>query len=1201
MGKSIESVYDIDTSPRLLIEASAGTGKTYTIVGLFIRLLTEEDLMVDQVLVVTFTKKATAELRDRILKRLRESVVCLETGDPGKDAFLKELLDNTPDKKLAAGKLKQAIRDFDESSVFTIHGFCQKVLNEEALVAGVPFEADLTQRDELLEEATEDYWRNIIDRYSSTETGQYLLNKLFTLADTPASLKKLTESLFSKPYGKVEADLLDDFEDYADEVISLRKQLRSEWFQNREQLQDILWNCDISRYQTHLEGWISKLEQFLSDLTFESDSSHKFERFTSEYLYDESNLKKGGDPFPQHRFFELCSQYHQLIADIDRIKTTLFYDAYRQIKERRNELAAGSSVMTYDDLLLTVQEALENRSTGNELAKRLIQKYPFALVDEFQDTDPVQYAIFDKIYPENAENGSLMMIGDPKQAIYAFRGADVYAYISARDSVTGENYTLKKNYRSRPMLIEAVNTLYGRKERAFIEDKIRYNSSESGLPDLAEDYQLDGAAPVPFSFLVTEGVCTSKDQARQLAFRSTANQVAELLEKSQNGNVTIGGKKLEAGDIAVLISSHKDAERIKQMLKQSGIDAVTYSREKVFSTFEAKRMELLMGAVLNPLNQTAFHNGLVSGFFGLDAELLYSIKNDEKKRQVLYEELESLKDTWGEKGFYPMFRKLLYTNGRMAGLAKLENAERVITNLFQLADIASYAEREGGLSPAALYSWFRKEIADPSDDDERTLLLESDQNLVKISTIHNSKGLQFPVVFCPALWEGRRPKKSSQNYLEYHDDNTGELLINIDQHETENHTVAENRNRVENLSEEIRKAYVALTRAKYECRVNWVSHSDSNLSGLGALLLNDRDLMESLEKSVKEPEKVKSESDLTDSNFIEVIRELSKSAPDAICVIDADQYTGKIKHVNLQQDEMDKLGTRNYTGRESLQVKKGMESFSSLVHHHEVAGEPDYDQFIESYAELLQPIQTEVVENTIFTFPRGAAAGTLMHKLFEHPDFDFTEAADTDYNRMIKEVLEQHGFEEKWCDLLQAMIRNLMSSDTGDLTLSEITPQDHIREMEFHLPVSAVRSDSLFDIIRNGKKNNPPESDLENMLTGFIDLVVRQNGKYYILDYKSNHLGDSVEDYSQENMENQMKAAGYDLQYHLYTAALIRFLEKRVSGFDYDRHFGGVYYLFLRGMEPGSTTGVYFKKPSESTIDALIHYLEREKEGMIDG
>lgn len=1193
-GKSIESVYEISPSPRLLIEASAGTGKTYTIVGIFIRLLVEENLTVDKILVVTFTKKATAELRDRILKRLRESIACIESGDAGGDTFLTELLKNTENRTEAAAKLKQAIRDFDDSSVFTIHGFCQKVINEEALTAGVPFEADLAQRDELLEEATEDFWRNFIDQYSSTETGQFLLNKLFSLADNPASLKKLLAPLFSKSYGRLEADLHDDIERYAEEIVRLQKELKSEWKNVKDEVFTIIEESGV-KYKNHYASRFRKFDQLSNDDSLDLDKPESLQYFTSDYLYDSDNIKNDGEPVQPHPIFDLCSKYQQFIADIDKIKTTLFWDTFHQISERRTELAAGSSIMTYDDLLLTVKEALENSSTGSELSERLHQKYPYALVDEFQDTDPVQYSIFDMIYPTDAEYGSLMMIGDPKQAIYAFRGADVYAYINARDSVKGGNYTLKKNYRSRPKLIEAVNTAFGNNEDAFIEEKIRFNHSESGLPGLKDHYQSEGKAPVPFTFTVSDGVHSNKDEAKQLAFRSTVNQIGELLEKSQNGDVEIDGKKLEAGDIAVLINSHKDAEKIKRMLKQSGIDAVTYSREKVFETFEARRMELMMGAVLRPLNHTAFNNGLVSGFFGLDAEDLFNIKQDEDKKQVLYEELESLKETWAEKGFYPMFRKLLYTNGRMSALAKLENAERVITNLFQLADIASYAEREGGLSPESLYSWFRKEISDPAEDDERTLLLESDQNLVKISTIHNSKGLEFPVVFCPALWEGKRPKSSSLNYFEYHDEKTGELIINIDQHDTENRDLAQNRSRLESISEEIRKTYVALTRAKYECRVHWISHSDSNLCGLGALLLGKQELLNNMNLTVKE------DDDLTDSSFIEPIHELAKTSPESITVFDADRWTGEIRCLNLKQDQIDKLEIRKYSGRAHLPVKKSMESFTSLVHHHEAAGEPDYDQYIDEYAESLQPVQTEEEEKTIFSFPRGAAAGTLMHKLFEHPDFDFTKAADADYSEIVLEILEQHGFEEKWSDVLQKMIRDVISANTGELSLAEVSAEDHIREMEFHLPVSNVRSDQLFEIIRSGTEKSSSESDLQNMLTGFIDLIVRQNGKYYILDYKSNHLGDSVADYSQENMEKAMINAGYDLQYHLYTAALVRYLEKRIPGFEYDRHFGGVYYLFLRGMQAGSGSGIYFKKPSERTIKTLTGYLDREREVMSNG
>ena len=1185
MKTEIKSIFDLDWKARVLIEASAGTGKTYTIAGLFIRLLIEKKLDISQILVMTFTRKATSELSSRIFRQLRNCLRVLEEGPEKEgDVFLNEFYETVQNRSAAINILREAILNFDENQVTTIHGFCQKVLKEEVLLTGTPMDVEIAPKDDLLDQAVEDYWRLFMDHHSKNDIGRYLISTLMKLANSPSELKNLIRPLFSKPYAEIEGVIpAGDIGAYLEDVIQLRKEMVQVWNEEQSEILEILSKCDISRFQQYLDSRLNKLISFLEDEEFSQDSPESLNYFISDYLYDESNLpaSRKAESTKHHRFFEICNDYYELIRDIDQIKTVLITEAFQEIDEFRKKISYNSGTVTYDSLLTNLLEALEQPGRGDSLAKELLKKYPFALVDEFQDTDPVQYGILDAIYPHDFEESGLLMIGDPKQAIYAFRGADIYTYFGARESSAENLYTLQNNYRSTPRLIKAVNHLFYHEHQSFIDDNVEYFKSNSGKKEIADEFVMDGEAGGVFRITAKSGVDGNKADAKEFTFRQTVNEIAQLLDLAEGGEATIKGRPLQAGDIAVLVYGHQDAFEIKQMLKKIGVDSVTQSRQQVFETFEAHRLELLMPAVLDPLNRTDLNNALTTGFFGVGLSGLYELKEDEKKRQALIDELQMLSEIWTNDGFYPMFRSLMVKDNRLAELSRLNDAERVLTNLSQLADICSTAEREGGLDPHSLFSWFRKEKAEPGEDDERTLLLESDQNLVKISTVHNSKGLQFPVVFCPSLWEGRDRVKDK--IIPYHQENTRNVVLNIDQQDNDQRRNAEDQFLLESVAEEARKAYVAMTRAKYVCHLFWASHTSSVCSGLGAILLGK----DQVEKAVRDNGKVSNKGDITDKLFLERLKDLAEESSDTIdlkILEDAEVRKTKVKKAGRITE---KLLYEPYSGRKELQVQRKLGSFSSLVHHKSEPHQPDYDQVMENYLGLFDKTEEESRELNIFTFPRGATAGTAIHKLFEHNDFDFTEASEADYSGMIEEVLDQYRISSKWVPSAQQMIREVTTSHIPGVSLDKMEKKDQLREMEFYFPASETSADRLFRIIRDGELPSPQFQFAKHFMTGFIDLIVRQNGIYTILDYKSNHLGDSLADYTPERLKLEIEESGYDLQYHLYTLALKKYLEKRIPDFDYEKQFGGVAYLFVRGMRKGSQNGIWFHKPELKIIKNL--------------
>lgn len=1186
--KSIDSMYDLQWSPRILIEASAGTGKTYTLTALYVRLLIEKKLEVDQILVMTFTNKATSELKERIFKRLKSCLHKLQTNEDSTDDFVNEFVKKISKPDEAVQILKNAIQNFDDSQVYTIHGFCQKVLKEEALIAGTPFEFEINQQDELLQQAAEDFWRNFMKRYSNSEAGRYYISKLLDIADSPKKLRDQLSLVFSKPYAELEGERMSDPIGYISRVFSKRKEMAKLWNRENHNIKSEMIESGLGGYtEIGVAKFVAGLEDFLFDNDYSTDSFKYLEKFISRNVYDPKNLNKNETKLPNHDFFELCDEYYEFIKNIEKIKTTLIHEVIEGIKSIRKKLSINSNAITYDDLLNRVERALTHPDNGEKLGKILNKKYPYALVDEFQDTDPIQYSILKSIYQSQKTYSSLVMIGDPKQAIYAFRGADVYTYIKAREESTVQQYTLHKNFRSTPSLNNAVNTLFGISDHPFIDNEIVYRDVNTGLPELEDDFLILGIRASGVRFITKPGIDSNKNDSREFAFSRTVTEISKSLQEAENGEVLIKGRKLEAGDIAVLVSSHLEAEEVKRRLKDLGIDSVTYSREKVFESPEAKRLESVMAAVLDPYNRKAVNNALVSGFWGQNLNDIYELSKEGEQRQELIEDLQKLAEIWLRDGFYPMFRKLLFTGERIVKLAQFSNSERLLTNLYQLADICAKAEKEGKLDPNSLHSWFVDEMVDPDKDDEKTLLLESDQNLVKISTIHNSKGLEFPVVFCPTLWSVMAGNNKDL-LIEYHDGKNDPVIL-FDQLTGEKRDLAEYQSNLENTAEEIRKYYVAVTRAKYLCVIPWANHNASLRSGLASSLMGSEIHPEIIKNSMK----LKSNTDFTDETILNLFKELEKKSDEAIeLIIKKEDEIGQSSPQSFTESS-EELKVSSYKGRRVLEIHRRVESFSSLTSHNAEPGEPDYDQVMESYFTAIKKEKEDIRDLNIFTFPRGATAGTAIHKLFEDKKFRFDTALRDDHDLIIEKVFNQYQIDQKWKTVTQNMIRNVVSAEIPGLNLDEVREDEQLREMEFHFKARQPSLDNILKIIRSeGGVQHASKSDLQSFLTGFIDLIVRQNGKYFIVDYKSNYLGDTLEEYGQERLKEEIYNASYDLQYHLYSVALVKYLKSRIRDFNYDTNFGGVAYLFVRGMRSGVGNGVWFHKPDSEVIEQLMNELE---------
>ncbi len=1175
-----------------LIEAAAGTGKTHTISRIFLRLLLEKQLTVDQILVVTFTEAATEELKDRIRKIISDALAAFNAGKSD-DCFLSGLISRCPDAEPARQRLTLALRSFDEAAIYTIHGFCRRVLHDNAFESASFFETELiTDQEPLLQEAVDDFWRKFINP-SHPLFLAYLMRNL-----SIDRLFRLVKSYISRPFLTIIPSGIDrDSRAEESAYLSALDRVIYAWQSCRDEVAEILYNNDIlnqSKYKKTIVDRCIFLLNSLREGELPDEKDFKdFYKLTSESI--EAAVKKG-KVFPEHSFFSLCSELwernrrlYELFPDR---RLSLIIRAFDYCKEFLPLRKERLNVQFFDDLLVKLYEALERKS-GESLSKSIRNRYKAALIDEFQDTDPLQNEIFIRIYM----HGPLFMIGDPKQAIYNFRGADVFAYLKAAGNAQ-QIFSLRKNWRSTEGLVRAVNCLFSCRANPFLIPEIGFQKAVSARSEPAGDLTLNGkqAAPMQMLFLPREDgpeKPMAKSQALYRALRGTAVEIARLLDGKTG--LKIDGENAAPQDIAVLVRRNEQARAVQKELRKMEIPSVLYSSENLFLAREAKEMRHVLSAVENPSSGSAVKAALSTDFFPHTAERLFSLMNGENEWEEVFRKFNDYHDEWRSRGFIRMIRSFTEKERIRERLLSFSDGERRTTNYLHLIEVLHREGQNGRLGMTGLIKWFDRAITRAgagvdAQGEEHQIRLETDERAVWIVTVHRSKGLEFPVVFCPFLWDVVKGIKSE---AEFHETD-GNLILDLGSNELQEHLLLAGR---EKMAGEIRLLYVALSRAKNMCAFIWGGINQAENSGLAYLLhpagspeaggcfstlgaLTDRDILASLKHFEQRSEGAVEVRMLEEGEIPPTGREFTV---DGQLVLPG----------NLKPRTFEREIYRNWR----------LSSFSSLAAFRR--GQDIISADHDEWAEILRQ-ETEEAPEGIFAFPRGAAAGNFFHSLLE--ELDFTETDPEKLGELTDSLLRRGGFDEAGQGVVLETIEKVLSAplDGKDLLLRRIPRRHTIREMEFTFPSTEISPgglESAFKEYLPGEihdfRSEFPEriaklgfSPREGYIRGFIDLVFEHEGKFYLLDWKSNFLGNRIGDYRRSELERVVIEEYYFLQYHLYVLALHRYLKRYMDGYDYRRHFGGVYYLFLRGIDPvgESGCGVFADKPPEELLVRLDDY-----------
>ncbi|WP_395149819.1 exodeoxyribonuclease V subunit beta [Klebsiella pneumoniae] len=1146
-----------------LIEASAGTGKTFTIAALYLRLLLglggeaayPRAISVEELLVVTFTEAATEELRGRIRSNIHElRIACLrgESDNPLYSALLAEIAD----KDDAAKTLLLAERQMDEAAVFTIHGFCQRMLSLNAFESGMLFEQQLIEDESRLRyQACADFWRRHC--YPLTRDIAAVIHDVWK---GPRDLLKSLDRWLQgeAPQLKSPPAPNETLAERHQQIIARIDSLKQQWREQVGEIEGVLENSGLDRrkFNRGNQGkWMEKVNAWAQEETLSYQLPDALEKFAQSFLLERT--KAGGEP-PVHPLFSAVESLlasSLTLTDLVLARAMVeIRDAVAREKRRRGELG-------FDDMLSRLDEALRGDS-GETLASAIRQRFPVAMIDEFQDTDPQQYRIFRRIWRRQPET-ALLLIGDPKQAIYAFRGADIFTYMKARGDVAA-HYTLDTNWRSSPGMVGSVNRLFSLSDNPFMFHEIPFLPVKAAAKNKGLRFTVDAADVPAMNVWLMPGDTVGSGDYQTFMAQLCATQIRDWLSAGQRGRALLWrgetSRPVQASDITVLVRNRLEAAQVREALQTLGIPSVYLSnRDSVFETLEAQELLWLLQAVLAPERENTLRSALATSMFGLTALDIENLNQDEQAWDALVEEFSEYRQIWRQRGVMPMLRALMTARHIAENLLATRGGERRLTDILHISELLQEAASQLE-SEHALVRWLAQHIAEPdSNAASQQMRLESDKHLVQIVTIHKSKGLEYPLVWLPFI---ARFRKQDQAF--YHDRETFAAVLDLGQDEA-SLELAE----AERLAEDLRLLYVALTRAVWHCSLGVAplssrksGNSDFHLSALGRLLQAG--------EAMDAPGLAARLADFCHGDIaLQIPGELDLTpwqAPAATIP--------RLSARELQRRIADDWRVTSYSGLQ----QHGFSGGQDLL--------PRLDVDAAGVGEVVEEPQL-----TPHQFPRGAAPGTFLHSLFE--ELDFTQPVPEGW---MAEKLQLSGFDAQWAPVLTDWLGGVLKTRLPgpDIALNQLAARDKQVEMAFYLPIAqlltAERLDALIRQYDPLSADTPPLDfrQVRGMLKGFIDLVFRHEGRYYLLDYKSNWLGEDREAYTRPAMEQAMRAHRYDLQYQLYSLALHRYLRHRLADYDYDRHFGGVIYLFLRGMDgQEGGQGIFTTRPVRPLIDGL--------------
>ena len=1188
--RAAPSAFDAVTTPVTpgvsLVEASAGTGKTFGITMTVLRLLLAERESgvpvvdgIGSILIVTFTQAATSELVSRVRLILREAL----------DVATSRITPTTPTQRViaqidgihgaaAVQRLQAGLAAIDTLSIFTIHGFCKRILDEFALESGTPFGATMLTDDALLlQGAFEDWWRRTM--YDDVMFAALAVQQKLT----PESFRSDYLAWRNLPHARLEPSA--DLGETRGAVLGAIARLREVWdapavlawldgttWTKKGGMHDAAYRARLVEQGTAAaSGDLGAAAEVAATLSVEALQGCAGKRSKVEKAVHAS--------IPELPFAQCCSALAVALGALSQslrvsCLTAVFASLARE-KTRQNLLG-------FDDLLVRLRLALEAEGSDGMLASLIRRKYQAALIDEFQDTDPNQFPIFRIAF----HGCPLFLVGDPKQAIYGFRGADVFAYIEAAASAD-RAFTLHRNFRSTASLVAGVNAVFEQAPDAFLLPEIPFTPAQAQgrnpLPSLLDD----GRESVHWFFAPP-----AAEQGR-LAPLTTGRARRIMLEACVNEIVALLDRGLPPGSIAILVRANYEGLEVERLLRAAGVPAVVTGLGHILHSTECAELHALLRAIAAPRDTGALRAALASDLWGASLDELrhWASEEGEAAWEGVVAAVAALGDLWSARGFMPMLQQLLVQRDVLHRFLGYTDGERRLTNLRHIVELLHQASGAGSLNVDGLLHWLAVARSDSTRESDITeLRLETDSAAVQIVSVHRSKGLEYDVVFCPTLWS-TRVAGAGDPVIAHLDD--GIVFDHGSPLRAERAAVAD----AERLAEDLRLVYVALTRARHRTYIGWAPVANrttgaSSARSALAYLLRDPALtsgMTPVQATAATATAMSASIEQWEARLREFVHQHRATMSVQLVPSGASRrWTPPT------------VATSALTARGPLPSATQLEtwritSFTALASGggHGAASSRDRDD------QIAPATPASPDRGSFAAFPAGRRAGVVLHELFEFARF----AASADELRApVAATLVRHRMadsaDDPRVDAVVGMMAAVLSSPIGEsgMQLCDVPYDRTLREWEFLLPLGTVDRGTFARLFRDfggetGRVYAPILDQLNpsrvfGFLGGFVDLVLEHEGRWYVVDWKSNQLGTDPAAYEHTALAGVMHAEHYTLQYHLYVTALHRYLRARVPGYSYATHMGGAAYAFLRGFGIAGS-GWFVDRPPEALIDAL--------------
>lgn len=1272
-----------------LIEASAGTGKTYTIAALYVRLILghgkdngpPRSLGPKDILVMTFTKAATQELTTRIQQRLSQTAQIFRgqlQADP-KDQFVIELLEDYPtqgEKDNAAWLLNEAAQCMDDACIYTIDAWCQRVLKEYAVYSGQPFDEELvTNQMPLRKQAIEDFWRQSV---YPLRLDHALMFKMIWPNEID-DLERLIEDHAFDLENSINDDVLEndasmgmvDLDTHLAEMLADRagklKPLKQDaldciktlrpWIDSLSNSPTQLWNLR-SLVKSSLLKWIGVIEVWCKDagqLDIDLEAKH-WRRISLDSIRESLLEPQTVILYPKELLdFE---EIGRKVFSIPTLKQEIQEYCLNAIKHKINIIKKQNSTFGFADLLIRLNARLHQSNA--DVLKGLIKKqYPVILIDEFQDTSSLQYSIFNTIYEigQNDRNHLICLIADPKQSIYAFRGADINSYMLAKESTSPRHYYLDQNFRSTTALVNSVNRWFGFAQTnspwgAFLyksndKDDLPFHPVQAkGLDSCIVQTLNNTLSSLPSVSMVCDFVPRNAQSIHQKFAGLCAEKIVAWLnddtmsyQKGSEDSPEENKQRIKPADIAVLVRTTKESVAVRQALSLRGVASVYLSdKDSVFDTIEARDLMFWLDAVANSRNAEKMRAGLATTMMGFELQEIKAIGQDERVFDHYSEIISDLNRVWQHSGVLAMLRSTLHRLSLPKRWLKTPEGERRLTNYLHLSELLQMASLQQR-GTQGLVNWLSSAILEKNfQSDEHILRLESDAALVKVITIHKSKGLEFPIVCMPfpTLFNSKAGKKEKINPF-------------MDPSSIEQDDVDEE------LRESMRLLYVALTRAKYALWLGFALYKEGSgnkdltyRSALGYLLGSTRVGLNPVEWENKV------------NVFFKDVIETRNEECTFLNEKSDNLYVGKDTGDELNPGS-DRPAQR--LGMNSLNVNANLttlrlpvtyaanferdfkiQSFSSLLRNTTIpsiavgimGGEIANDDEFQAWEAddnkpiggldwtantTIRPQPSDALSSSNNSMPAwrdlpgGMKVGTFIHDTLQWMIQEGLESLDNDPGAIsllqkieltlpaglttegigaaaVPAQVVHNESKKMLCETFAAWFKAIANTSIEPLGISLKKISTHLCEMEFWLSIEYFHAHRVDQICRQfifPSLERPvltPES-WHGLMMGFADLIFEHEGRFWLMDYKSNFLGLEEDSYSRENIERDVLKHRYDLQMAIYLVALHRILKSRLGAhYTVNRYLGGAMLWYLRGVNSPSQ-GICFIPCRVEMIESL--------------